>query len=76
MNKLALSIDEFCDAFGVGRTKVYDEINAGRLPIIKVGKRTIITMDGAAEWQRTLEELSADAAVEWRERVKAQTKRK
>ena len=55
---------------------MYDEINAGRLPIIKVGKRTIITMDGAAEWQRTLEELSADAAVEWRERVKAQTKRK
>jgi hypothetical protein len=46
----AMSIDGFCKAYGIGRTKAYEEINAGRLKARKAGKRTIITEDDAEEW--------------------------
>ena len=45
-----MSIDGFCKGYGIGRTKAYEEINAGRLKARKAGKRTIITEDDAEEW--------------------------
>lgn len=40
--KLCLTIDESCQALGIGRTKLYQLINSGALPARKVGKRTFI----------------------------------
>jgi hypothetical protein len=45
-----MSIRAFCETYGVGRTKAYEEINAGRLNARKAGKRTIIAADEAEEW--------------------------
>jgi len=50
----AMSIAEFCERYGPGRTKVYEELKSGRLRGRKIGKRTIITEDEAEEWLQCL----------------------
>ena len=50
----AMSIAEFCQRYGPGRTTTYQEIQAGRLRARKVGRRTIITEDDAEEWLQQL----------------------
>ncbi len=40
--KLGLSIDESCQASGLGRTKIYEAIGSGKLIAKKAGRRTII----------------------------------
>ena len=46
----ALSIKQFCDRFGVGRTFVYEELKSGRLLANKAGSRTIIPLAEAERW--------------------------
>jgi hypothetical protein len=50
----AMSIPEFCERYGPGRTKAYEELKSGRLRGRKIGKRTIITEDDAEDWLRHL----------------------
>jgi excisionase family DNA binding protein len=50
----AMSIAEFCERYGVGRTKAYEELKSGRLRGRKIGKRTIITEDDAEDWLQHL----------------------
>ena len=50
----AMSIAEFCERYGPGRTKAYEELKSGRLRGRKIGKRTIITEDDAENWLRCL----------------------
>jgi excisionase family DNA binding protein len=45
-----MSIAEFCEQYGPGRTKTYEELKSGRLRARKIGKRTIITEDDAEDW--------------------------
>jgi excisionase family DNA binding protein len=40
--QLSLSIEEVRTATGIGRTKLYQEINKGKLIAKKLGKRTFI----------------------------------
>ncbi len=45
----AFTIPEFCAWARIGRTKVYELIAAGELPIVKIGKKTLIRFhDGQA----------------------------
>ena len=46
----AMSIPEFCERYGPGRTKTYEELKSGRLRARKIGKRTVITEDDAEDW--------------------------
>ena len=46
----AYSVDEFCEAYGVGRTTTYREMAEGRLPFALVGRRRLIPADGAERW--------------------------
>src|SRR6202007_2868403 len=50
----AFSIVEFSRVYGLGRTKVYEELKSGRLRGRKIGKRTIIAEDDAEDWLRRL----------------------
>jgi excisionase family DNA binding protein len=50
----AMSIAEFCQSYGVGRTTVYEEIKQGRLRARKCGKRTIITETDGDDWLHRL----------------------
>jgi excisionase family DNA binding protein len=54
--KRALSITEFCHIYGIGRTRVYVEIKAGRLRAVKVGNRTLILIEDAERWASSLGE--------------------
>ena len=54
-DRLALSIAEFSVATDVSRSKLYEEIKAGRLKIAKVGRRTLVTADAGLAWLRSRE---------------------
>ena len=54
-----MSIAEFCERYGPGRTTTYQEIKAGRLRARKCGKRTIITDDDAERWLECLPIIEA-----------------
>lgn len=51
----ALSIEQFASLYNVGRTRVFEEIKAGRLLTYTVGRRRYISIGAAEQWQRTLE---------------------
>ena len=55
----AMGIADFCERYGPGRTKVYEEVKYGRLRARKIGKRTIITVDDAEDWLRSLPVIEA-----------------
>lgn len=59
----AMSIDAFCRWAGIGRSLAYKEIEAGRLRIKKVGRRTLITMDEARNWLANLPDGDAGNAA-------------
>lgn len=43
--KLAFTVPEACYALGIGRSKLYALIGAGRITVFKIGKRTLIPAD-------------------------------
>lgn len=55
--RYALSVAEFCAACSIGRSTFYEEVKAGRIRILKAGKRTLIA---STEAQRWLDSLAAD----------------
>jgi excisionase family DNA binding protein len=49
-----MSIARFSEDYGIGRTKVYEELNSGRLRGRKIGTRTLISEDDAEAWLQRL----------------------
>ena len=49
-NRLAYSIAGAVQVTSVGRSKLYEEIKAGRLKTFKVGTRTLIAASDLTEW--------------------------
>lgn len=49
------SVPEIIDMVGIGRTRLYQELNSGRLKAVKIGKRTCVTKDSLETWLSTLE---------------------
>lgn len=43
MERIFVSINEACDALGLGKTSVYLLIKTGKLEVVKFGRRTLIT---------------------------------
>ncbi len=60
----AFDIPEFCEAYRVGRSTVYEEIRGGRLKIFKVGKLTRISVEAAENWRRQREEETGFRLIE------------
>jgi excisionase family DNA binding protein len=58
----AFPIIEFCRRYGIGRTTAYAEIAAGRLRAVKVGKRTLISVDAAEAWLVSLPKFESSIA--------------
>lgn len=52
----ALTIAEFVTHYGIGRTRVYQLINAGQLRVRKCGRRTLILTRDAEAWAANLPE--------------------
>jgi hypothetical protein len=54
MAPVAFSPETFQQAFGIGHSKFYEEIKAGRLVARKLGTRTIILSQDAKAWAQAL----------------------
>jgi predicted DNA-binding transcriptional regulator AlpA len=53
--KPASSVNEFCADHSMGRTMFYDLLKKGKGPeIIKLGRRTIISVEAAKRWREKL----------------------
>ena len=50
----AMSIEQFCQRYEIGRTTAYAEIREGRLRARKCGKRTLIGDDDGDNWLQHL----------------------
>ena len=61
--KRLISIRAFCDAYGVGRTRTYDLIAAGKLHAVKNGPRTMIDVESAEQWAASLPPFKSAAAT-------------
>jgi len=48
--KLNFTIKEACHVSGISRSKLYEDIKAGRLSVFKVGRRTLVAADDLASW--------------------------
>ncbi|MGA8692624.1 MAG: helix-turn-helix domain-containing protein [Xanthobacteraceae bacterium] len=59
----ALTVEEFCRCYRVGRTVAYEEIGAGRLIARKRGSRTLIARDEARRWFRGLPPIELATAI-------------
>ena len=53
MDKL-LTIKQVCDQAGIGRSTVYRENQAGRLPFKKIGRATRISLSALEAWMDQL----------------------
>ncbi len=60
--KLLLDIPEVCDRTSLGRSRIYEDIGSGRLKIVKVGARTLVSIDALKEWIASLEVPRAHTA--------------
>jgi hypothetical protein len=60
--RLALSIPEFCDAHGISEGFYFKLKKQGKGPReMKVGARTLITLESAAKWRRERENATRGA---------------
>ncbi len=63
MERDTYTVTQFCDAHHIGRTHLYELLKQGRAPrIMKVGRRTLISREAAAEWRRAMEAITANQA--------------
>jgi excisionase family DNA binding protein len=53
-DKKAYSVETFCDAYGLRKSKVYQEIKSGRLQAVMFGTRKLIPLEAADRWLKNL----------------------
>lgn len=54
MEKSFYTVAEIIEITGLGRTKIYEEINSNSLKAKKCGTRTLVTAESFREWQHNL----------------------
>ena len=54
LEKHGLTIQEACAFSGIGKTKLYEAINSGKLKARKAGKRTLILADDLRHYLSSL----------------------
>jgi hypothetical protein len=61
-DRAAFTVDEFCSAHRISRSKLYQMWNAGIGPrIMRIGTKVLITIEAAEAWRR---EREAEAAAQ------------
>ena len=58
---LALSVKQFCAAYGICRQTFYDEIKRGRLKAVKLGAKTMVLKADADSWAASLPAIKLTA---------------
>lgn len=62
--RLTYTIPQVCEAVNTSRSLLYQEIQAGRLRILKLGRKTLITDAALREWVDLLESNTQRKRVE------------
>lgn len=63
MEQTAYTVDEFCKAHRIGRATFYTLLKDGQGPrVMKVGTRTLISVEAAADWRVQMEQPDLKAA--------------
>ena len=57
-DRMAMSVVEAAKSAGIGVTKIYEEIAAGRLVAKKFGKRTLIAVEDLRLWLANLPRIA------------------
>ena len=50
MEKLLLKVPEAAELVGLGRSKLYELMQAGQIPVIRIGRGVRIPASGLREW--------------------------
>lgn len=50
----AITVDQFCRAYSLGRSKFYLLVRDQKIKTLKVGSKTLIATDEAERWFRSL----------------------
>lgn len=58
-----IPVRDFCDRYGIGRTKVYELLGSGTLEAVRIGSRTLITGDSIEQWAASLPRFKSAAAL-------------
>ena len=57
LSKLAYTVPQFCGSFSLSRTHFYALLKEGKGPrLMKVGRRTLISAQAAADWCKRMED--------------------
>lgn len=57
MEQLVFTIYEFCNLHKVSKTTFYEMLKTGDAPrVMKVGNKTLISAEAAADWRRKMEQ--------------------
>jgi excisionase family DNA binding protein len=54
MEQLLLTIPECCRLASIGRTKFYELIATGEIPIRKIGRKTLVAASDLRDWVERL----------------------
>jgi len=52
MDRKFCTVRQFGESRAIGKTKIYAEIAAGRLRVVKIGRATRVPIEAAEEWDR------------------------
>lgn len=61
--KAAMTITEFCQWASIGRSTFYQQVKGGRIPLRKVGRKSIVRLDDAEAWLNSLPERGGSNAA-------------
>jgi excisionase family DNA binding protein len=60
LEKLLLKVPEAAELVGLGRSKLYELMQAGEIPVIRIGRGVRIPASGLREWVARQTEAAAD----------------
>ncbi len=60
MEKLLLKVPEAAELVGLGRSKLYELMQAGEIPVIRIGRGVRIPVNGLREWVARQAEAAAN----------------
>jgi excisionase family DNA binding protein len=69
MNQLLLTINECCRMASIGRTKFYELVASGEIPVRKIGKKTLVAVADLERWVERLPTIEAKATGQSREKA-------
>tara|TARA_B100000614_G_C14271975_1_gene379683 strand:- start:223 stop:420 length:198 start_codon:yes stop_codon:yes gene_type:complete len=58
MDRIAYSVVEAAELVGLSRSSLYEQIAAGQLRVVKVGRRTVVPADELRAWLTRLAETA------------------